>query len=108
MNKLCMALAGTLLVKSRPADPVGKALHHQRAIGHHREKPVGHSGVVAEQITLRQPGSRPVDLGQVGDAELAAVWQLDRAVAPGVLERAQLIDDPAVSASRFARAPARR
>ena len=88
-----LLLARALLVERRAVDAVRKPLHHQRPIGDGGQDERRHLRVVAEQIALGELAVRPEDLREVGDAEPLAVGQLDRAVAAGVLERAQLIDD---------------
>ena len=90
-----LLLARALLIERRAVDAVREALHDERPIGDGRQDVGGDRRVVAEQIPLVSFERRPEHLRQVGDAEALAAGQLDRAVRPRVLERAQLRRSPA-------------
>ena len=82
-----------MLVERLGGDAVRKALHHERAVGHRRQDVRRDLRVVAEQIAFGQLLLRPEHLVQVGHREPLAARQFERAVAPGVFERAEVIDE---------------
>ena len=82
-----------MLVERLGRDAVRKALHHERPVGDRGQDVRRGLHVVAEQIALGELLLRPEHLVQVGDREPLAAGQFERAVAPGVFERVQLIDE---------------
>ena len=82
-----------MLIERLGGDAVRKALHHERAVGHRRQDERRDLRVVAEQVALGQLLLRPEHLVQVGHRKPLAARQVERAVAPCVFERAELIDE---------------
>ena len=87
-----LLLAMALLVEGRTVDAVREALHHERPVRHRGQQHRRDSGVVAKEVALRQLQLRPERLREIGDVQTLSTGQLDRAIFPGILERAQLID----------------
>jgi hypothetical protein len=82
----------TMLVERFRGDPVRIPLHHQRAVGQHRQDQLSDADVVAEQIALGQFQFRPECLAEIADLQRVAAGQFEHAVAAPLLQRVDLAE----------------